>query len=63
MKRAKEKMRRKGDPGAPPSEDKDTLPTDYSNYTVLSFKLHKFDVTGKFKVTDAELGLDTLPSE
>jgi hypothetical protein len=56
-------MRRKGDPGAPPSEDKDTLPTDYSNYSVLSFKLHKFDVTGKFKVTDAELGLDTLPSE
>jgi hypothetical protein len=63
MKRAKEKMRRKGDPGAPPSEEKDTLPTDYSTYSVLAFKLHKFDVTGKFKVTDSELGLDALPSD
>lgn len=45
-------MRKKGDPGAPPgSEEKPGAPIDYSTYAVLAFKLHKFDVSGKYKVT------------
>ena len=57
IKRQKEKARKgKGDGSAPPVDDKGAIASDFSNYAVLSFKLHKFDVSGKFKV--AQQGQD-----
>jgi hypothetical protein len=54
LKRQKEKMRRKGDPGAPPVEERAGPPIEYSTYQVLAFKLHKFDVSGKHKVSSTQ---------
>lgn len=47
-------MRRKGDPGAPPVEERAGPPIEYSTYQVLAFKLHKFDVSGKYKISSTQ---------
>lgn len=56
IKRQKEKVRKgKGDGSAPPVDEKAAIPADFSSYAVLSFKLHKFDVSGKFKIAQQNL--------
>jgi hypothetical protein len=56
-------MRRKGDPGAPPVDEKFGPPVDYATYSVLAFKLHKFDVSGKFKVAQVDTSAEANKSE